>query len=615
MSPHNPQQRPPMVRLYPDEIAVDIFAGGGGASEGIEMALGVSPFLAINHDREALAMHKANHPKTIHLREDIRDVNPKKQKELRGKKIGLAWFSPDCTFFSKAKGGQPFRDPGKARRVRGLIGMVLRWADAKRPRIILIENVEEIEFWCPLGRDGRPDPEKRGQSFKRWVRRLKALGYAVEWRQLRGSEYGAPTSRKRLFIVARCDGRPIVWPEPTHGPRAKARRPFRVAADGIDFTLPVASIFLTPKEAKQWAKDHGLKPSQAPRRPLASATKRRIARGVDRFVVNAKNPFIIPVTHPRDERVYSIHEPLRTITASERGEFALVQPTVAPFVVQNSETRHEAVYGADEPLRTITAAGGRCFQLIVPSLINTRNGERHGKHGEQAPRVMDIQQPFNTVTAHGSQGALVAAFLAKHNAGNEATGQQLLTPCDTITTKDSKAVVTSHLVKFRGGHKDHTVTGQQMLFPLDTVTAGGNHFGEVRVTLVRKDALDDRYAERAVQTCAFLVKYFGTGVARPLDNPVGALTTKDRLALVEVMLVRVGDDEWILADIGMRMLIPRELFNCQGFRRDYQIEHGIDIVTGAKVPLTKKAQTRMVGNSVPPQLPAAIITANMECAS
>lgn len=624
MSPQNPQHRPPLVRLYDGEIAVDLFAGGGGASTGIEKALGHSPFLAINHDREALAMHNANHPLTFHLREDVRDVNPKKHPKLKGKKIGLAWFSPDCTFFSKAKGGVPFRDPERARRIRGLIGIVLRWAEAKRPRVLFIENVEEIKDWCPINRKtGRPDMAQRGSSFRRWLSRLRRMGYVVEFRELVCANHGDPTKRKRLFIIARCDGKPIVWPAPSHGPLSKEKRKHRTAAEGIDFTIPVPSIFLTPAQSKQWAKANGLAKSQAPRRPLAPATLRRVARGVDRFVVTEKDPFIIPVTHPRDARCHSVHEPLRTITSSERGEFAVVQPTMMPFLAgvggrksQSNETPvnqpyHTSTAKADTVLVTPTLA-----PFIVPSLISTGNGERHGVHGEQAPRVMDVQEPFKTVTATGSQGALVAAFLAKHNAGNEATGQLMTKPCDTITTRDSKAVVTSHLLKFRGNEKQgHDVTGQGVLFPLDTITAGGTHHAEVRVTLVPKDSLDPSYVETAVKTCAFLVKYFGTGVARSVDEPTGALTTKDRLGLVTVMLVRVKGDEFIIADIGMRMLTPRELFNCQGFPKDYRIDHGIDIETRAMVKLTKKAQTRLVGNSVPPNTAAALIAANMERAS
>lgn len=631
------RQRPPQIRLYADEVMVDLFAGGGGASTGIELATGMSPVLAINHDREALAMHKVNHPDTIHLREDVRDVNPRKRPELKGKRIGLLWASPDCTFHSKARGGKPFRDRNRARRIRGLIGIVLKWATLpakQRPRLIFIENVEEIEFWCPLGPDGRPDPAKRGASFRRWVSRLRNLGYAVEWRQLVTCDYGDPTKRKRLFIIARCDGQPIVWPEPTHGPGRQF--PYRTAAEHIDFDLPVPSIFLNKREAKAWAKRHG---TGNPQRPLAPATLRRVARGVDRFVLNSADPFIIPVTHPRDARVHSIHEPLRTITSSERGEFAVVTPflskfhgerrdgdargqrldlplntldtsnrfgLVAPLLIKNMT--NNAPDRVDAPIDTILT--GNHQYLAAATLINTRNGERKG----QAPRVMDIQEPFNTITAQGSQGALVAAFLAKHNGndtGHDATGQPLTKPVDTLTTKNSKAIVTSHLVSLRGGHKDHNVTGQELSEPIGTLTAGGTHKAEVRVTLIPKGELAPEFADRAVQTCAFLVKYFGTGVARPIDGPLGTLTTKDRIGLVTVALVNVGGDDYVLADIGMRMLTPAELFRCQGFPPSYRIDQGICPHTEEPIRFTKKAQTRLVGNSVPPNTAAAIVAANL----
>lgn len=627
--------RPPVIRLYEDEGIIDGFAGGGGTSTGIEMALGRSPDVAINHDATALAMHKANHPETHHIESNIRKVNYR--KVLKGKRCAFAWFSPDCTYFSKARGGAPFRDRNRARRIRGLAWEVVRCAIEIRPRVIFMENVEEYKDWCPLRADGTPDPTKKGSSFRRWVSRLRNLGAVVEWRELRASHFGAPTSRKRLFIIIRFDGEPIVWPEPTHGP---GRAPYRTAAECIDFSLPVPSIFLTPKQAKAWGKAHGV---PAPKRPLVTATKKRIARGVQRFVLDTPEPFIVrfnsersdahearcqrlgePLTtldtsnrfaivtpflaavrHQDDSHLHSVDEPLRTIPASDR-EFALV----APLLVLNSEQRDDRVHPVDEPMRTLTAAGCRTYQLVAATLINTRNGERKG----QAPRVLDIQQPFTTVTAAGSQGALVAAFLAKHNGGHEATGQQLGLPIDTLTTRDSKALIASNLVKLRGGLKDHQQTAQDVRQPAPTLTAGGTHVAEVRTMLLRRDALDPEYLDRAVETSAFLVKYYGTGVARSVDHPAGTITTKDRLGLVTVILVKVGESEYVLVDIGMRMLTPRELFRCQGFPGDYEIhtvpmKSALGIAGQAK--LTKKAQTRLVGNSVPPHVAAAIIGANV----
>lgn len=547
-------QRPPQVRLFEDEGIIDGFAGGGGTSTGIEMALGRSPDVAINHDPVALAMHEANHPSTEHVTSNIRHV--RYETLLPGRRCGLAWFSPDCTHHSKARSGKPFRDPQRARRVRGLGWEAVRCAKAIAPRVIVLENVEEWRDWCPL-KNGQPDWTRRGENYRRWLRELRNAGpgYVVEDRELVACDFGAPTKRKRLFVIARCDGQPIVWPEPTHGPGRA--RPYRTAAECLDFSLPVPSIFLNQRQADQWARAHGM--TRSPRRPLAVATKRRIARGIQRFVLDSADPFIVA--------------------------------NAAPLIVNNSETRGDRVYRSDEPIRTLTAAACRTYQLVVPTLINTRNGERHGKHGEQAPRALDIQRPYPTITAIGSQGALVAAFLAKHNAGHEATGQRLQQPIDTVTTKDTKALVTSHLLKLRGGVQTHRQTAQDLRTPAPTITAGGTHYAEVR---------------------AFLVKYYGTKKdGRPVDVPLDTITTKERYGLVTVT---IAGEQYAVVDIGMRMLTPRELFRCQGFPATYEIDH-VPVRTPlgltARTRLTKKAQTRLVGNSVPPDMAAAILAANL----
>jgi DNA (cytosine-5)-methyltransferase 1 len=682
-------ERAPQIRVY-DEAIIDGFAGGGGTSTGIEMALGRSPDIAINHDPIALAMHEANHPETDHIVSNIRAV--RYERLLPGKRVGLLWLSPDCTFHSKARGGKPFRDPLRARRIRGLAWEAVRAVKAlgrRAPRVIMIENVEEWRDWCPLKGD-QPDWSRRGENYRRWKRELAKAGtaatgqpYVIEDRELVACDYGSPTKRKRLFVIARRDGEAIVWPKPTHGPGRQ--HPYRTAAECLDFSLPVPSIFLTQPQANAWAKRMGLPKSSAPRRPLAPATKRRIARGVERFVLKCPEPFIVnnltnnvprPVSEPlatiltgghkalvqphlapllmnnsetRHDQVKSADEPIPTLTALGCRTYQLLTPFLAPYYTERVEEQHARTRGVDEPLPTITTQGGGKVALIAPTLINTRNGERAG----QAPRVMDIREPFNTITAAGSQGALVAAtltrfnsekgaehaprgqdpreplstldtsnrfglvaaYLAKHNAGHEATGQRLERPVDTLTCKDSKALVTSHLVKLRG--KNRKKDSQDLREPLPTQTAGGNHYAEVRITLLPKDSIDPAYVDRAVQTCAFLVKFFGTGVARPMLEPVGALTTKDRIGLVEVVLMRVGEHEFVLADIGMRMLTPRELFLCQGFPPGYEIEHvpsgaPMDLFgTKGRQKLTKKAQTRLVGNSVPPHVAAALIAANL----
>lgn len=454
-------------------IVVDNFAGGGGASLGIEAALGRPVDYAINHDREAIAMHKANHPDTQHFCESVWDVDP--VKLARGREVALGWFSPDCTYHSKARGGKPFRERNRARRTRGLAWLVVRWAKTVRPRVIMLENVEEFRHWGPLLEDGRPCPIRRGMTFRRWHRQIENLGYQIDMRELRACDYGAPTMRKRLFVIARCDGDEIVFPEATHGEFTGAA-PYRTAAECIDWSIPCPSIFERS-------------------RPLAEATMRRIARGIMRYVVNDPRPFIVPY-HAGDVRVHSIDEPLRTQTTENR------------------------------------------FALIAPALINTRNGEREG----QAPRVRDILSPYPTITAKGSQGALVAAFLARHYGGNENDGAPLMMPMHTITTKDHHALVT-----------------------------------------------------------AFLLKYYGTDQDPRLDRPLDTITTKDRFGLVMVH----GEPHRIV-DIGMRMLTPRELYRAQSFPDSYVIDPDVD-----GKPLTKTAQIRMCGNSVPPVVAEAIVRANV----
>ena len=513
-----------------DGLIVDNFAGGGGASTGIYLATGRHPDLAVNHNAEALAIHAANHPTTQHLCEDVWDVDP--VVACGGQPVEIAWFSPDCTFFSKARGAKPFRDRKKATRRRALAHVVVRWAAAVRPRIIAMENVEEFEDWGPLNADGLPDKDRAGLSFRRWRRQLENLGYRVELRQLRACDFGAPTIRKRLFVVARCDGLPIVWPSSTHGPgRAQ---PFRTAAECIDWSIPVPSIF-------------------GRRRPLADATLRRIARGIQKFVIGSTRPFVVPLrgTSRAHTSVHDIDSPLSTVSAG-----GTHHGLVTPFLTEHANASNPRVFPADEPLRTQCAnVKGGHFALVAPVLANTRNGERTG----QAPRVRRIQDPAPTVTAHGSQGALVAAFIASHFGGEIGTDARA--PLRTVTARDHNGLVTAQLGLPFGERVDHTE--------------------DVR---------------------AFLIKFYGNErEAHDLQLPLGTVTTKDRFGLVYV-----EGKPYRIVDIGMRMLAPRELFNAQGFPSSYVID---PIVNGR--PLTKTAQVRAVGNSVCPPIAAAIVRANI----
>ncbi len=576
--------------LLPDEINVDNFAGGGGASTGIESA-GLRVHIAINHDREAVSMHAVNHPHTHHYCEDVWEIDP--LKVTQGKRVGLAWFSPDCKHFSKAKGGKPV-----SKKIRGLAWIVIKWAKVlrdKKPRVIMLENVEEFETWGPLTESGMPCPNRKGLTFRRWLKQLQNLGYQVELKVLRACDYGAPTIRKRLFIIARCDGQPIVWPSPTHGdPKSEAVRtgkllPGRTAAECIDWSLPCPSIFDRAK-------------------PLAEATMRRIARGIKRYVIESGDPFIVTLAHgegsPGGARRWGtgardIHAPLNTVTAS--GGLGVV----APVLTELANASSPRCMPANEPLRTICAnVKGGHHVLVAPTLVQTGYGERQG----QAPRAPGLDKPLGTVVAGGQKHALVSAFLAKHYGGVVGTSvsapagtvttvdhHSLVTaqlvgvggragqsrprsvdePTATLTSKADAAIVASSLIKLRGDN-----TGQAANVPLATVSAQGTHHAEVR---------------------AFLVKYYSEGGQdSDLKSPMHTVPTKDRMGLVTVE----GTD-YLIADIGMRMLTPRELYLAQGFPENYTI----DFTEGGKA-LTKTAQVRMCGNSVCPPIAEALVRAN-----
>ena len=488
-------------------LIIDNFAGGGGASTGIEAAIGRSVDLAINHDPEALAMHAANHPGTRHLCQSIMAVDP--LDATGGRPVALAWFSPDCKHFSKAKGGKPVE-----KRIRDLAWIVVHWVERlgdNAPDVIMLENVEEFRTWGPLGDDDRPCPKRRGQTFDAWVRRLRRAGYSVQWRELRACDFGAPTIRKRLFLIARRDGKPIVWPEPTHGPGRP--RAWRTAAEIIDWSIPCPSIFERA-------------------RPLKEATCRRIAAGIVRYVLDAERPFIVPVTNSgwNPDRAWSADEPLRTITTAKGGEMAVVVP-----VTHHGSRR---AHPTDEPLPTITAAARGELAVVAPTLIQMGYGERPNER-----RVLDLDKPLGTVTSGGNKFALVSAFLAQHNTG--MVGHPATKPLSTIVGRGTQQqLVTSNIVKLRNNQ-----TAQGTDEPLPTITSGGGHFAEVR---------------------AFLVKYYtNEAEGHPLDGPIGTVTTRDRFGLVTV---GIDSELYAIGDIGMRMLSPRELFLAQGFPADYVID-------------------------------------------
>lgn len=633
---------PQMLLDLEGEIVVDLFAGGGGASCGIEMALGRPVDVAVNHDPEAVAMHRINHPQTKHYRADVFEVDPR--KVTGGRPVGLLWASPDCTFHSKARGAKPIRSKDKKR--RALAWVVTRWAGQVRPRVIKLENVEEFADWGPLvgpPHAQRPCPRRRGRTFRKWVRSLKRLGYQVEWRERRACDSGAPTIRKRLYLIARCDGRPIVWPAATHGPGRPL--PYRTAAECIDWSEPMLSIFATREEAKAWGRAH--KGKGTPVRPLAEATMRRIARGVMRYVVENPEPYIVGVggragqsperstrvpyqtitakgdaalvvpnvvhlTHQGARRAHSTDEPLPTVTSAQRGEMALVaselrRPTWEEWYAGTKDyggTREEydRLYGDDPdggegPIAPVivpnntnnaphavdapvpTVTGGGRNMLAAATLVQTGYGERKG----QAPRALDIKAPLGTIVGGAAKHALVSAFLAQHNTG--MVGHSVTKPVSTIVQKGcTQGLVAGHLTRF-----NQNGIGQDAREPLDTALAGATRFGAV---------------------AAFLQAYYGTGNQQSPGEPLFTIPTVDRFGLVTV---EFEGQTYALADIAMRMLQPRELYRAQGFPDSYIIDRGLFRVNGNFVvrTLTKSAQVRMCGNSVSPYEAAALVRANL----
>lgn len=554
-----------------DEITVDGFCGGGGWSTGFELALGRPVDIGINHDAAAIALHKKNHPFTKHYQTNIFEVDP--VEACQGRKVGWAHFSPDCKHFSRAKGAKP-----ASKQIRSLAWVVVQWAAAVRPRIISMENVPEFVTWgpcialrgphrrvmkyldggktaeaepgenVPLGlRVLTPDPKRKGETFKHFVGHLRDLGYEVEWQEMTASDHGAPTSRKRFFLLARCDGNPIVWPKPTHGdPKSPAvqsgkLQPWRTAAEIIDWSLPCPSIFERKK-------------------PLAENTLKRIAKGLQKFVIDNPNPFIVQVNHSGEAfRGQQLDQPMPTVTAKHG--FGVVTPYI---MCNNAENLGRSV---DDPVPTITT-GNRNF-LAAPTLIQYHTEQSEREHGGQG-----MDAPLQTVDTANRYG-LATAFISKYYGnGEQGTGSKADAPLGTITAVDHNSVCAATMIQFNN-HCD----GLDVRKPLPTITAQSTHFAEVR---------------------AMLIKYYGAGVGQPVDKPLDTITAKDRFGLVTVAGV-----DYQIVDIGLRMLTPRELYNAQGFPVDYEIE--VDCYGNA---YPKKEQVARCGNAVPPAFATALARAN-----
>ena len=538
------------------ELIVDNFAGGGGASTGIELATGYSVDIAINHDPEAIKMHKANHPNTKHYCEDVWQVDP--VKACNGHPVALAWFSPDCKHFSKAKGGKP-----KDKNIRGLAWVACRWAGLVRPRVIMLENVEEFKTWGPLNRGHHPIKAKQGKTFEKFVQQLTDLGYEVQFKELVAADYGAPTMRKRFFMIARCDGKPIVWPEPTHGPadseavKAGLLKPYVGAYTQIDFSRPCPSIFDTSEEIKE---KYGIRAV----RPLAQKTMDRIARGLKKFVLDNPEPFIIQCNHGGERRPNDIREPMPTITGKHG--YGIVEP----YMVQIGQTGFTKDRSKDvrEPLTTIVSKNEHC--LISPTLI-----QYHSETSKDGVRGQTIEDPIMTVDSSNRYGLVTSFLHMYYDGGYKGAGETVENPLPTVTAWDHNSVVTANLIQMNN-HCD----GKDIRQPLPTITAGDGHFGEVR---------------------AFLIKYYGDATGQDIEKPLDTVTTKDRFGLVTIEGV-----DYQIVDIGLRMLEPRELYGCQGFPDDYIIDHDY---TGKTYP--RSEQVRRCGNAVCPPIPAALVRANL----
>ncbi len=559
-----------------EELIVDNFAGGGGASTGIELATGRPVDIAINHDPDAIAMHKANHPYTTHYCESVWDVDPK--KVCRGRKVGLAWFSPDCKHFSKAKGGKPVD-----KNIRGLAWIVLKWAGTVRPRVIILENVEEFQTWGPV-RKGKPVKSRAGETFRKWKEQLESLGYCIEHRELVAADYGAPTIRKRFFLIARCDGKPIIFPEKTHAPvgseevKEGRKKTWRSAAEIIDWSLPCPSIFDTSAEIKE---KYGIRAV----RPLAENTIKRIIRGLDKFVLNTSAPFLVMVNHTGEFRGQEITDPVQTVTA--KNGYGLVSPILEPYSIW-----------------TVSKAE-QC--LLMPSLI-----QYHTEQSEKA-RGQKVTEPLMTLDASNRYG-VSAAYLTKYY-GNEKGGISAADPLHTVTAKDREAVTAVHMEKFYSG--GYTGCGSSAKEPLGTITAV-DHNGI---------------------SATFLSKFYKTGIGQETSDPLHTITTSPghfgltivklerentdlghwneirellnqyadyKIGCDEILLISIKNQKYFISDIGLRMLTPKELYAANGFPADYIIDKDCDGKTYGKTN-----QVARCGNAVPPPFAEALVRANL----
>lgn len=653
-----------MICLSTDPVVVDTFAGGGGAGRGIAGFLGRHPDIAINHDPKACEMYQRNAPDTMVVLEDVYIANL--PLLVGGRRVAGLWASPDCKHFSRAKGGKPVN-----KQIRSLAWVIVKWAHQVKPERIFFENVREFKDWGPLlpglrcgkckwkgvehelvikrvhrycpkcgsrrvepllvhdKKTGKteqgqiPDPARKGLTFRRWCGRLRSAGYELDFRDLDAADYGVPTHRRRLFGVGRCDGKPIVWPEPTHcDPRRLAaiplfasqsgfdKKPWRTAAECIDWSVPCPSIF-------------------GRKRDLRPATLARVAKGIVREVlenprpfivgvggrmgqtepapidqpsntITAKNdraivtPYLVPLTHQGERNPDKVTDPIPTITGANRGEISIVSPYLVPVTHTSSPDRYHPI---GEPSPTITTAKGGEFAIVSPTLIQTGYGERPG----QSPRVPGLHKPLGTIVS-GGKSALVSAFLSQFYG--RSIGQSPDEPIGCITGKNHQAVVTAFLAKHYGG-----VVGHDLNRPLGTVTSVDHH-SLVTANLVHMNHGEKQWSHldepmrtivaggtHAALVYSFLIKYYGTGISAHLGDPLDTITANDRFGLV---IVVIDGQLWVMTDIGLRMLTPRELARCQGFDDGFWLSGN------------KTNDVARIGNSVPPAMSEALFRANCQ---
>lgn len=655
---------------FDEEVFIDLFSGGGGTSTGIEKAILRPVFAAVNHDPDAIALHMANHPYTKHYQTSVWEVDP--ETACEGRPVALLWASPDCKHFSKARGGKPVN-----KNIRSLSWVVLKWALEVRPRVLMMENVEEIQTWGPLiyvqrGRDKVwvPDPAHSGETFTAFIgmlttgvpadhpaleeachylhigkddprrhRLIDGLGYKVEYRELVAADYGAPTTRKRFMLCGRCDGKPIVWPERTHAPRSSELvksgkcKPWRSAAEIIDWSLPSYSIFDTKEAIKA---RYGVNAV----RPLADNTMKRVICGVDKHSIKSLNPFLVTMGYGERKgqapRVHDIHDPVGTVVAKDK--WGVADPVVAPFTFSN--TGGSVGSPANEPVHTIRSAGGQVLASAslmcigqtgggdrlrdvrepVPTVVskqeacllsanliqyhtetteNARTADLHSpintvdaanRYGLATAQLVeyygngqavDVAEPLHTVTSH-DRDALALVHIQKYfNGGYKGCGDDAGAPLSTVTALPRHGVCAAHVVEFKGQD-----LGQDVHRPLRTITASAGEFGVCRTVLAKVDGC--RNLGHWPKIRALLNKYCGYAMAED-----------------EIILLIIGGIAYFIADILLRMLTPRELYNAMGFPEDYIIDRD-----HLGKPYPKSKQVARCGNAVCPPMAEAMVRAN-----